>query len=932
MTVRERSERATGDAVDTAPEEAVDTAPEDVVTEDVVDTAPEDAVTEDVVTEDVVTEDVVTEAVVTEAVVTEAVVTEDVVTEDVVTEDVVTEDVVDTAPEDAVTEDVVTEDVVTEDVVTEHVVGTATENAAGTVAVSASGPPEWLLVASGAVVLVAVMVSAVRGITGFWLPLDASRYVAEVEWLRGERELLPGIHPPAFPGLAWLFELVLDRWTAVLFAMVTAYVAFVIALYVLLRQWHRPAVAVAASSVAAVTPVLAEMLGWGGGANMLGMAASLFALAATEAWVRTRRRPWLVGVATGAAIASHPLSGMIAVFFVGARGGWCLVSSLLDRRRTGRARVDAESTGPDHVPGGVEAERAAGSGRPLRALQLVRTSTVSPVSEEVEAGRSSEPLQLTLAINPVDPGLLGPTERPDASDASDAASEDDEAVLAAHGRNRAQGSLLRRRGIASGGADTFRGWAVAVAASVPFAAASAGYYLGTKAPGQVGLGIPDLAVLLDLLAWAGREHLVVLLLHFVAIVTPLLLFGRPSHAAAALLGAVIVLGTSALTGDPSYRSRFVYLVPALLAITVAEFGPPLVAFTARRLRKPTRSIAIVMCGLSVVLMVQVAFHERLDTATRFYARVTLDDVALLETLQGRGGVTASSYWGTNEAEPTNWFVNAAASREAWSPIGPWLSSIPEEAEAGRQMQRLFAGQVGIEDGRFQVAASGTAAGHYELRVAVRVDGWYHSAFELDVARTDWPFAIIDAEASLEGDTLRLRLNGVADRDRIDLLADLTGDGVRITAETSSRRLNNWHVVLSPSSAGWGLERLGISQVRMDSVLGGRMHQYSVSADSTGAAARSSIYGPGQPVDFDVAGADRIEFRVAPIDGFGPRGDVVSFDEQRVSDDLDVQQVVVWRNTGLVERFDTPCYAQFGAATNVVGFERVAGCGSAPDGG
>jgi hypothetical protein len=75
--------------------------------------------------------------------------------------------------------------------------------------------------------------------------------------------------------------------------------------------------------------------------------------------------------------------------------------------------------------------------------------------------------------------------------------------------------------------------------------------------------------------------------------------------------------------------------------------------------------------------------------------------------------------------------------------------------------------------------------------------------------------------------------------------------------------------------------------------------------------------------------------VGPLKGFLAHGELVTFDEQRVADGLDVQQVMVWRNTGLAERFDTPCYARFGSATHVVGFDRVADCAvdaAAADGG
>lgn len=79
--------------------------------------------------------------------------------------------------------------------------------------------------------------------------------------------------------------------------------------------------------MAATAPVLAEIVGWGGGSNLLGAAAAIFALAMTERWIRLQHGGLLVGAGIGLAIATHPLGGTIAVGFVLTRSALELIAA-----------------------------------------------------------------------------------------------------------------------------------------------------------------------------------------------------------------------------------------------------------------------------------------------------------------------------------------------------------------------------------------------------------------------------------------------------------------------------------------------------------------------------------------------------------------------------------------------------------------------------
>ena len=665
---------------------------------------------------------------------------------------------------------------------------------------------ECAIAAACATIVTAGLVILVGSVTDLWLPLDASRYVAEAEWLRNRSDVLPNIHPPVFPIVVFGFDLLTDRWSAVLLAMTLGYTLYLVATYTLIRQRHAPLVAALATLLAAPTPLFAEIMGWGGGSNLMGVAAAVGALAMCERWIRSGSGAVTTGAFIGLAIAAHPIGGTIAAAFVSLRGGF----------------------------------------------ELLRSRRWQWASRSVN-------------------GLVG--------------------------------------------------WLLVPIGAAPMVLASAYYYLGVTSPSQVTVGAPSLPVLFDLLAWAGREHALILALQFSACVAPFVLVRARLGPAALSIATVTVLGITMLKGDPSYQSRFMYLLPVLVAILGAEVIVPGLGLLAMRLQRSRRGFSTIVVAVMVVALYQVGFNTRLTTAIDYYERVKPDDIELLEAMQLSEGTMGSSHWADSTAEPTNWFVNAAAVRPAWSPIGPWLSTIEEESEAGQTMQRYFAGQVGLENGALQVAAAGTDNGYYSLQIAVRKDGWYFPVASLDPARTRWPFPVVAARAELiDNDRLLLALTGRDPDDKISVEIELDGSNVVMTATGQTTDTDQWHLVLaSPADLPWKMVRTGTESLQTRQWLGGTELVANVSSSGDDVLTRATVHASGEPLDFDAVGTGEMRLTWSGFDGLQTFGGVTSFDERTLSASLALTEIVVWRNTGLVERFRTQCFEALDSSSSMVAF-------------
>jgi hypothetical protein len=667
-----------------------------------------------------------------------------------------------------------------------------------------------ILLVSIVFALTALTFAVVSWTGGFWLPLDAAHFSAEAEWLRGNRDVLPNIHPPLFPGLVLLADLVVGWRDAVLMAMSLAFALYVVAVYALLRRWHRRSFAWFGAVLAATSPVLAEILGWGGGANLLGFAALIGACAAAERWTETGRGALVSGVLCGCAGASHPLAGVLALVMV---IGIVAAKSVFARR----------------IPP-----------RSLRAALLF--------------------------------GLGG----------------------------------------------------------LPFVAGAGYYYLSVSSPSQTTFGLPDLGVTLDMFDWAGREHVIITLIQLCALVWPFVARGQRSRPTGLVFAAVILLLTATLKGDPSYQSRVMYLLPVLVGIAAADIGSiavhrSRVALQGRR----TRSGALAAVAVIAVLF-QVAFVTRLRDANDYYRRLTIDDVTLLQQIDDEtGGIIASSHWAHSTAEPTGWFVNAAAKRRAVSPIGPWLSTDPSETREGAAMQRLFAGQVGIERNGLQVAASASARGLYSLQIAIGRHDWFEPVIVLDSARSRFPFTVVSASTRLAGDGIVLTLVGPdPDADIIELIATIDTSGVVVRGTPGPEVGGDWHVVFSwaPNTFG-SVTPLDATTAEFELEVGRSDARGLLSVDAD-VPVRMTSYPTGLPVDLDVIDPSVLSVSWEFDERSMPTSEPTTFEESAILDEYEIDHVVVWNNTGLIQRFAESCFRQVATGPTITVFDRMDP--SAPD--
>lgn len=159
----------------------------------------------------------------------------------------------------------------------------------------------------------------ILGTVDLYLPPDGAHALAEARYLQGERAV-NFIHPAVFPSLVLVVRTLFSRENAFLVAMLTAYVAVWGSLHYLVRQWHRPLTAHLATATAMSLPVVAELFGWGGGANLLALAWLAAAAGASEAWCRRGGlRGLVVGAFIGLAVLTHPFVALVTMGCVGVR-------------------------------------------------------------------------------------------------------------------------------------------------------------------------------------------------------------------------------------------------------------------------------------------------------------------------------------------------------------------------------------------------------------------------------------------------------------------------------------------------------------------------------------------------------------------------------------------------------------------------------------
>ncbi|HEY4376111.1 MAG TPA: hypothetical protein VGM93_03095, partial [Acidimicrobiales bacterium] len=143
--------------------------------------------------------------------------------------------------------------------------------------------------------------------TSVFLPPDAAHALGEADVLLGHG-VLKFTHPPAFAVFVAAGRGLFGPVDGVLAAYLAGLALLWLGIYALLRQWLPPLPAVVGTMTGMALPLVAELVGWGGGAQLLGLGFGVATLAAFERWARTGRGGPLVGVGLGLTALSHPFA------------------------------------------------------------------------------------------------------------------------------------------------------------------------------------------------------------------------------------------------------------------------------------------------------------------------------------------------------------------------------------------------------------------------------------------------------------------------------------------------------------------------------------------------------------------------------------------------------------------------------------------------
>src|SRR2546426_127104 len=178
---------------------------------------------------------------------------------------------------------------------------------------------EVVLLVAACILPVVVAFLVIFASVDLYFPADGAPAVGDADALlgRGVRDLR---HPPLFPLIVAFFALFGTDIAAFQMAFATAMVLLPLGLFVLLRRWFGPVSTFVGTISATFTPVIGELMGWGGGPTLLALDLTLFCLASFEWWIqRGGKRGLLVGTFAGLTALTHPFGFVALVFFLGVR-------------------------------------------------------------------------------------------------------------------------------------------------------------------------------------------------------------------------------------------------------------------------------------------------------------------------------------------------------------------------------------------------------------------------------------------------------------------------------------------------------------------------------------------------------------------------------------------------------------------------------------
>lgn len=218
--------------------------------------------------------------------------------------------------------------------------------------------PAWAATTGGAAVMFLWMLWLLWSQPGVFYPGDYGQYVIDAEALFGDAHR--GLTHPPLPALLLGFIRAVPAMSDSLAAAIyiaTLVTATGVGVFVWLSR-HLPAAAAVFGAAVVLTPLTAEIAGWGGLAMHTAIALVPWLLTALDRWLidgLPRRHAAGAGLAAGAIVASHPLIALVAAAMILVRVA---------------VHVAGHRTRPDLRRFSVGALVAAGAATPLIVASL----------------------------------------------------------------------------------------------------------------------------------------------------------------------------------------------------------------------------------------------------------------------------------------------------------------------------------------------------------------------------------------------------------------------------------------------------------------------------------------------------------------------------------------------------------------------------------
>jgi hypothetical protein len=461
-----------------------------------------------------------------------------------------------------------------------------------------------------------------------------------------------------------------------------------------------------------------------------------------------------------------------------------------------------------------------------------------------------------------------------------------------------------------------RGLASVAVLAIPAILFARQYYFGPSP----ALRAPHVIEAWDLLRWGFGGSWAAWGLAILALIGIVTCVQRAIVGYAACLSAIVIVLPAILDADVTYLNRIVYLLPFILAMGVAA----MVAW-ARTLRVRSTPRPLHVRSLAAALLTFVAlsaYVPRLERAVQYYQWIDSVDVPAFEALRGGSGAVMTSWREADYGDgvATSWFVEGLSKRPAYGPGAPWLASVPSQYEAGLDMQRIFAGSAGIDNGALQVAGAPMGA-TADLTLSVQSEGFY---YPLMLERTDaetFPTLPASGASGVTGsDSLSWTFLDASGTTVLSKRAWLDRNEAIVRYQMSGATdHSDWSLWFWPANGmDWTNVDTRAGSVEGSLSLNGEMLRFRMRV--AGAIVTYHPYTPRlqrQAIQIHARDHSSLEITIH-VDPALVSGAPRSFDEGTLIAKYDISNAIVLKNSELMGRFDTdPCYVQVNATRNLV---------------